>query len=134
VLSYYPVYLAYFNETLTDRRLAWRRLADSNLDWNQSGYILERWRAEHPRAVVAPAPPRPGLYVVSVNQLVGIVRDERFAPLRSRLPESHVGHAWLAFRLSPADVAELRRAAGLPERSRRTRRSPSDASAPAPAP
>ena len=32
-LSYYPHFISYFNEFVLHRKLAYRRLADSNLDW-----------------------------------------------------------------------------------------------------
>src|SRR5574341_60332 len=48
VLSYYPFYLAYFNEIVWDRKYAYKYLVDSNLDWAQGGYYLKDYFSAHP--------------------------------------------------------------------------------------
>jgi len=104
VLSWHPHYLSYFNELLRDRRLAWRLLADSNLDWGQNEHLIRRWLAAHPAAVLEPAWPRPGLVVVRANFLTGVIGDERFAWLRRMRPVDHVGYSYLVFDVRPEDV------------------------------
>jgi hypothetical protein len=111
-LSYYPHFLSYFNELVPDRKLAYRYLADSNLDWggNQwylaeyirrhSGVVVDpgypadsnldwggnRYLAEyirrHSRVVVVPGKPQAGRIVVPVNALVGIGNPEHYRWLR----------------------------------------------------
>ena len=39
-LSYYPHFISYFNEFVLDRKLAYRHLADSNLDWRGNEWYL----------------------------------------------------------------------------------------------
>ena len=39
-LSYYPHFISYFNEFVPDRKLAYRHLADSNLDWRGNEWYL----------------------------------------------------------------------------------------------
>jgi len=101
VLSYFPDYLAYFNEIVWDRRLAYRYLADSNLDWGQSDVFLREYLARHPEAMLEPEEITRGEVIVRVNNLVGITEDpERYARLReSCTPVATIGHAYLLYEI-----------------------------------
>jgi hypothetical protein len=106
-LSYYPHFLSYFNELVPDRKLAYRYLADSNLDWGGNRWYLaehirrhsgvtvdpdypansnldwggNRYLAEYIRRhsrVVEPGKPQTGLIVVPVNALVGVGNPEQY--------------------------------------------------------
>jgi hypothetical protein len=116
VLSWHPHYLSYFNELLRDRRLAWRLLADSNLDWGQNEHLIRRWLAAHPDAVLEPAWPRAGLVVVRANFLTGVIGDDRFAWLRRLRPVGHVGYSYLVFDVRPEDVPPPTSGAGSSKR------------------
>src|SRR4029079_10275645 len=104
VLSWHPFYLSYFNELLSDRRQAWRILADSNLDWGQSERYVKRWLAAHPRAILEPPRPRTGIIVIRANFLVGVLGDDRFAWLRRLDPVDQVATSYLVFDVGPQDV------------------------------
>ncbi len=99
VLSYFPQYLAYFNELVPDRRLAYRILADSNLDWGQNQPLLQAYLAAHPAARFEPQQPTAGTVVVSVNDLVGIISPpQRFAWLREHFkPVGTIGYSYLVY-------------------------------------
>jgi 4-amino-4-deoxy-L-arabinose transferase-like glycosyltransferase len=100
-VSYHPDYLAYFNETVWDRRTAYRYLADSNLDWGQSERALRDFTASHPEALLEPAELSDGEVIVRVNNLVGITEDPaRYAHLREDCrPAATIGHAYLLYQL-----------------------------------
>ena len=134
---YHPHHLAWFN-VLAGGPLGGRQhLIDSNLDWGQDLYrakaIADRhpheplWLAYfgqvNPRAVgllsQGPPPPRlvPGLYLVSVNFLMGrpwVVRDgsgkmrpvnfEEFGGFRQLTPVEHVGYSIDLYRVTEADL------------------------------
>ena len=83
VFSYFPNYLAYFNEIVIDRTQAYRFLADSNIDWGQNVAELEIFLEEHPEYSFQPSQPTAGIVVVGVNELVGVVgKPEDFQWLR----------------------------------------------------
>jgi hypothetical protein len=109
VLSYYPFYLAYFNEIVWDRMTAYKYLADSNLDWGQGGYYMEQYKKEHPDVVYASDKIMAGSIYVSVDDLVGITSDpRRFAWLRENFePVGTVAHQFLIYEVRPADVERL---------------------------
>ena len=113
VLSYYPNYLAYFNEIVWDRKMAYKYLADSNLDWGQDYYTLKAYRAEHRNVDKAPEIPRPikktRMFFVSVNQLVGV----SYAPttyqwLRENFePVGMIAPSYLLFTITPQQMQAL---------------------------
>jgi len=78
-LSYHPHYMSYFNELIGPRVNAYRFLADSNLDWEDRSYFVERFRERHPEIpfVLNPAAPQPGWVLVGANDLLGIFDEQR---------------------------------------------------------
>jgi hypothetical protein len=83
--------------------MAYRVLADSNLDWGQAGWYLERYLQAHPEAKLNPTGPVTGTVVVEVNDLVGITKDADFYRwLREGYrPVGTIAYAYLIFNLPP---------------------------------
>ncbi|MEE2750491.1 MAG: glycosyltransferase family 39 protein [Myxococcota bacterium] len=94
-LSWWPWLLSYQNETLLDRTEAWKRLADSNLDWGQGQHIATQWLEENPGGQVDPEVAAPGRVLLSANVLTGVLGDPaRHACIREHLPpEEHLAYA-----------------------------------------
>lgn len=107
VLSYFPHYIPYFNELVVDRRLSYRILADSDLDWGQARWYLERYMEAHPESVYEPAKPVAGTIIVSANDLTGIMVDpSTFAWLRENFePTGTIAYSYLVYTLSEEDIA-----------------------------
>lgn len=132
----HPNELGYFNETVGGWRNGWRWLADSNVDWGQDLARLARWTKENgdpevklayfgaadPRGFVShvtnltsvypfgePALLTPGVYVVSVNQLLGL-----FIPIaRDDFWEKPATRDWYASRWEMARASGFARPPGL---------------------
>ncbi len=109
VLSYFPHYIPYFNELVYDRRYAYKILADSNIDWEQSEWYLDRYLEEHPEAVLEPASPTAGRIIMGVNALTGVSVDRtRYAWLRDNLePVETVAFTYLVYEVSPAALEKI---------------------------
>jgi hypothetical protein len=108
VISYAPHFLYYFNELVPDRKQAYRILADSNLDWGDNNYWLERWLQEHPEAISHPEGPTAGTIVVAVNNYTGVMNKDWFGWLRALDgPVEHIAHSYLVFEVSPEDVERI---------------------------
>jgi hypothetical protein len=113
VLSYYPNYLAYFNEIVWDRKMAYKYLADSNLAWGQDYYALKVYRAEHRdvgKAPEIPYPlPRTRTYFAPVNQLVGVSYDPAtYQWLRENFePVGMIAPSYLLFEITPGQMQAL---------------------------
>jgi hypothetical protein len=108
VLSYCPHFLSYFNELVPDRKMAYKILADSNLDWGQSQWYLGRYRALHPEAIVSPPSPVAGTIVVSVNDVVGIGDPDAYRWLRENFkPTETIAYSYLVYEVSPEALAQV---------------------------
>jgi hypothetical protein len=109
VFSYYPNFLAYFNEIVWDRLQAYRYLADSNIDWGQNSDELNEYLSAHPQAVYAPEKIQSGQIVVGVNQLTGIHGEpERYRWLWDNFqPVDSISYTYLIYQISPDEIAQL---------------------------
>lgn len=109
VLSYFPHYLSYFNEIVWDRKQAYKILSDSNIDWGQNNWYLEKYKEKHPDIVINPKSPVAGRIVVEVNHLTGIWWDtERFRWLRENFePIDHIAYSWLVYDIPPEKLEEM---------------------------
>ena len=104
-LSYYPHFISYFNEFVPDRKLAYRHLADSNLDWRGNEWYLMEYVRRHPDVIVDPRKPHAGRIVVPVNALVGVNRNpEEYRWLREHFtPVDHIAYSYLVYEV-PKDM------------------------------
>jgi hypothetical protein len=113
VFSYYPNYLAYFNELVPDRKMAYEYLADSNLDWGQDELALKEYQHEHRDVKKAPEIPsrfaKATTYYVSVNRLVGVINGpESYAWLRENFkPVGMIAPSYLLFEITPDQIDHL---------------------------
>jgi len=98
-LSYYPHFISYCNEFVPDRKLSYRRLADSNLDWQGNQWYLKEYIRRHPGVIFDPRKPQAGRIVVPVNALVGVTRSpEEYRWLREHFtPVDHVAYSYLVY-------------------------------------
>jgi Dolichyl-phosphate-mannose-protein mannosyltransferase len=98
-LSYYPHFISYFNEFVPDRKLAYRHLADSNLDWRGNEWYLTEYVHRHPGVIVDPRKPQAGRIVVPVNALVGVNRNPgEYKWLREHFtPVDHIAYSFLVY-------------------------------------
>ena len=110
-LSYYPHFISYFNEFVPDRKLAYRHLADSNLDWRGNEWYLSEYVRNHPGVIVDPRKPQAGRIVVPVNALVGVNRNpEEYRWLREHFtPVDHIAYSYLVYDVPKKKLPQGRR-------------------------
>lgn len=103
VLSYFPHFIPYFNEICWNRLRLYEYLADSNLDWEQSGDYVDRYVRSHKgqSITINPVSRTTGTVIVAANSLVGIAVDPAtYQWLRDNyVPTGHVGYAWLVYQI-----------------------------------
>lgn len=108
-LSYFPNFISYFNEFLPDRKMAYKILADSNIDYGQSEYRLKTFMTEHPDAILNPTAPTAGTVIMSVNNLVGVFYGpEPHAWLRENFePDDTIAYTYLVYEISLEEIGTL---------------------------
>jgi len=107
VASYYPQMIPYMNEWVHDRRLSYKVLADSNLDWGQDTAVAEEFLRKNPDVVLNPGKLVAGRILVNANRLTGVDRwhpSESFLAKRYR-PVTQVGYAHFLFDVPERDIA-----------------------------
>jgi 4-amino-4-deoxy-L-arabinose transferase-like glycosyltransferase len=90
--------LSFTNAAVQPKRLAYRLLADSNIDWGQNRERLPDWLAEREwnAARVDPVHLQPGRNVIGLNALTGVFDFEQHRWVREHLdPGGHLGHTYL---------------------------------------
>ena len=109
VLSYYPQYLAYFNELVWDRKTAYKYLSDSNINWGQGKYYLQDYLSKHPEAIYEPDRIESGQIIASPDDLIGVTDDpQKFAWLRENFePAGTVADVYLIYDISQQDLEQL---------------------------
>ncbi len=87
----------------------YKYLSDSNLEWGQSTNDLEKYLAEHPGTVFASDDVRPGVLIVSANDLVRVVENRaKYAWLRNNFePEGTIAYYYFVYDITPAEIAKL---------------------------
>lgn len=101
--SYFPHMIPYFNEILTDRRMAYRFLADSNLEWGQDDWVVDRFLKRNPDVILNPQQRVEGRVLVGANLLAGVhpPKADYFLRVEGIRPVAQVGYAHLLFLLPP---------------------------------
>jgi hypothetical protein len=105
VFSWFPHYISYFNELVPDRKMSYRILSDSNVDFGQNEFYLEEFRARHPEAIFQPKYPVAGKLVVGTNFVNQVFQNSDYRWLRDNYtPAGHIGYSHLIYDLAPEDV------------------------------
>jgi len=104
--SYYPHMIPYMNEWLFDRRLSYRIVADSNIDWGQNMGVVQKFLKANPDVVLDPDLPVSRRVLLSADRLVGVAPKDK-PPLTWALhlkPTAHVGYAHFLFEIPASEV------------------------------
>ena len=128
-LAYFGNPLAFTNAAVQPKRLAYRLIADSNIDWGQSREGIARTLARRGAGAhqPRPAPRRARPQHVDLNAVAGVFDFERHRWVRENLePGGHFGHTYLCTRSTPGPTT------ASSTRARRLRPEPwTDAACPA---
>jgi len=90
--------------------MAYKYLADSNIDWEQSKLYLKEYQEAHPEAIISPQYKiTSGLIVVNANDLVGVTqKPEMYQWLRENFePVDTVAYSYLIYDITPKQIDHL---------------------------
>lgn len=110
IAGYWGNPLSFTNALLWPKRDAYRLMADSNLDWGQNNDKIRREMAARglPLEGLDPVHLLPGVNVIPLNTLAGVVDWERHRYVRERLaPGDHIRHTHLVYEAAPQVFEEF---------------------------
>jgi len=103
---YFPYLIPYTNEFIIEKKMAYKKIADSNLDYHQSSGLLKKY-IEDGKAVYAPDHPAAGIFIIDVDDLIGVKEEKDYNWLRKNYkPSGHLAFTYLIFEVSKESLSE----------------------------
>jgi hypothetical protein len=98
-MAHHPNHLAFFTAWNGGPGAGWQYANDSNLDWGQERFDLDRWIADVGEPVhVRPEAPTSGLIAISANDRTMPDPNSRFW-IPEGEPIARVGYTWFIYRV-----------------------------------
>ena len=94
---FFPNLLSYSNELIPVKRNAYKVMADSNLDFGQGVYALEKYLESHPDVYVADSTAGVGKFAIRVGDYLNLKNDNKFPGIYNLKPVGHINHCFLLF-------------------------------------
>jgi hypothetical protein len=106
--GYFPHVIPYFNELLTDKRAAYKILADSNLDWHQDDWVVQDFLRKNPDVVLDPPRPVAGRVLVIADLLAGVCPStaDYWVRVEALQPIAQVGYAHFLFDIPKSALSQ----------------------------
>jgi hypothetical protein len=102
---YFPNLIAYSNEFVLPKKNAYKIMADSNIDFRQSYFLLEKYLENHPDVQWAPKKPQAGKFVIGINEYLNL-NNSNNTWLRKFIPIRQVHHSYLLFQITEKDFKD----------------------------
>jgi hypothetical protein len=111
VLRCFPHFLPYTNEFILNKKLAFRKIADSNLCYGEGVKYLTQYLSKHKEALYLPDKPTSGKIIMEVNEMVNlnIKSQHKYDWIRSFHPVGHIHSQYLIFEVNPAVADSLKK-------------------------
>jgi len=102
VFSYFPHFLPYTNEFVTNKKMAYKKIADTNLCYGEGTRYLLNYLTENKEAVYLPDKIMSGKIVIEVNEMLNlsIATMYRYDWVHSLKPVTHIHSQYLVFNVS----------------------------------
>jgi hypothetical protein len=109
VAFYFPHFLPYTNEFIYDKKLAYKKIADSNLCYGEGAKFLEKYLRENNDAVYLPDKPMAGKIVMEVNEMLNmkIASIGKYDWPSDLKPVSHIHSQYLVYEVSKKEADSL---------------------------
>jgi hypothetical protein len=111
VVIYFPHFLPYTNEFILDKKMAYKKIGDTNLCYGEGGKFLSNYLIENPDAKYLPAKIEPGKIVMEVNEMLNLdIRTMgKYDWVRPFTPVGHIHSQYLIFQISAAAADSLQK-------------------------
>ncbi|MBS1565414.1 MAG: glycosyltransferase family 39 protein, partial [Bacteroidetes bacterium] len=106
----FPHFLPYTNEFITDKKMAYTKIADTNLCYGEGEPFLNDYLHAHPDAIYRPDSITAGKIVMEVNDMLdmSIGLNGKYAWPLSLTPVDHIHSEYLIYAISPAMADSLK--------------------------
>lgn len=102
VFRYFPDFLPYTNEFILDKKLAYKKFADSSLGYGEAKNYLSEYLRQHDKAIFQPEKPMAGEIIMPASEIVNlnIATMHKYDWVRSLKPVGHIHSQYLIFDVS----------------------------------
>jgi hypothetical protein len=111
---YLPHFLPYTNEFILDKKMAYRKIGDTNLSYEEGGYFLKSYLEKNKDAVFMPDSIMPGKIVLEANRLLGFFsggKNEytfKYIWAKDLIPVGHIHSEYLIYHITPKMADSLK--------------------------
>jgi len=111
VLRYFPHFLPYTNEFIVNKKLAYKKIADTNICYGEGDKFLKDFLKKQPGAVYMPEKPTAGKVVLEINEMLNlnIAAAHKYDWAGSLMPVDHVHSQYLVFDVEKATADSLQK-------------------------
>ena len=96
---FFPNLISYSNELIPVKKNAYKIMADSNIDFGQGWYVLEKNLKEDPDLQIITPEPKPGKFVIGVNDYLDLKGDHKYSWIYHVKPDEQINHCFLVLRI-----------------------------------
>ena len=99
MFSYFPHFLPYTNEFIINKKLAYTKIADTNICYGEGAKYLQQYLAKNPGTIYSPEKPTPGKIILEVNEMLNLnmATIHKFDWAKSLRPVDHIHSQYLVF-------------------------------------
>ena len=101
---YFPNLISYTNELLPVKKNVYKVMADSNIDFGQGWFALEKYLKAYPDVRLMGSKPEEGKFVIGVNDYLDLNGKHDFYWVYNLKPVAHINHCFLLFNVTAADI------------------------------
>lgn len=111
---YFPHFLPYTNEFILDKKMVYKKMADTNLCFDEGTNFLRSYLKKNKNVIVAPDSIVSGKIVVDANRMLGLNFGEQmenrfqFIWMKDLIPVDHIHSQFLIYNVSPKMADSLR--------------------------
>ena len=101
---FFPNLISYSNELIPIKKDVYKVMADSNLDFGQGWYSLDKYLKSHPDVHLMADKPGEGKFVIGVNDYLDLKGRNEFYWVHNLKPVAQINHCFLLFYVTAADI------------------------------
>jgi dolichyl-phosphate-mannose-protein mannosyltransferase len=111
VLLYFPHFLPYTNEFILNKKMAYKKIADTNLCYGEGKKYLSEYLSENPDAKYLPDKIEQGKIVMELGEMLNlnIKTMGKYDWVRTFTPVDHIHSQYLVFQISEAAADSLQK-------------------------